>query len=51
LGGEASIPASYGLEPADGLEQPKNAAVEVRSGTTSKIDFVKVARRLCQLPV
>jgi len=48
------MPASCGLEPADGLEQPKKAAVEAssgRTGTTSKKVFVKVARRLCQLPV
>jgi hypothetical protein len=51
LGGEESIPASNVLEPADGLEQPEKAAVEARSGTTSKMVFVKVARRLCQLPV
>jgi len=51
LDGEKSIPASRGLEPADGLEQPKNAAVEATNSATSKMVFVKVARRLCQLPV
>jgi hypothetical protein len=45
------MPASCGLVPADGLEQPKNAAVEATSSTISKMVFVKVARRLCQLPV
>jgi molybdenum cofactor synthesis domain-containing protein len=38
------MPASCGLEPADGLEQPKNAAVEAKSGrtgTTSKRVFIR----------
>jgi hypothetical protein len=51
---ETSIPASVGLVPVDGLEQlPRESktAVEATSGATSKIVFVKVAHRLCQLPV
>jgi hypothetical protein len=55
LGGETSIPASVGLLPVEGLEQPpakRKAAVEtITNGTASKVVFVKVARQLCQLPV
>jgi len=38
------MPPSCGLEPADGPEQPKNAAVEAKSGrtgTTSKRVFIR----------
>jgi hypothetical protein len=58
-----SVPASCGRTPEAGLEQPANAAKAAkqtaektakegtRTGTRSKVFFVKVARRLCQLPV
>ena len=35
------MPASCGLEPAAGLEQPNNAAVEATSSTTSKLVFIR----------
>jgi hypothetical protein len=44
------MPPSKGRVPVEGLEHPRTAA-HPTTAAASKVLFVKVAGRLCQLPV